>query len=461
MAGSKSVYLSYMGKQQRLVLVVSILASFVGALDGFIVNIALPTISRNLGGGLVVQQWVVDAYLLTLGSLILIAGSLSDLFGRKRVLWFGLVWFGITSLLCAAAPNGTALIIARGLQGIAGALLVPSSLAMIISAFSGAAQSKAIGIWTAWFSIAALTGPLLGGLIISISSWRWIFAINVFPIAITLWLMRSLEQPERVKSGVRVDFLGASLCALGLGGSVFALIEQAHYGWASPVIYVPFMLGVLVLAAFIRYESTHINPMLPLSLFKVRNFYVGNVATAAIYGGLSMSTFLIVITLQQVGGYNALESGLALLPVTAIMFLLSSRFGALAGRFGPRFFMASGPMIASIGFLLMLRVQSHVGYVSQLLPGVLLFALGLSMTVAPLTSAILSAIDSKQAGIASAVNNAVSRIAGLIAVAALGLLTGSKLSIDGFHKGIFASAGLLLVGGIISAIGIQNTKKQT
>ena len=446
-----------MTKQQRLVLVISILASFVGALDGFVVNVALPAITNDLGGGLAVQQWIVDAYLLTLGSFILIAGSLSDLFGRKRVLSFGLIWFGIASLLCAAAPNGTFLIIARGLQGVAGALLVPSSLAMIMSTFPGPSQSKAIGTWTAWFSIAAVTGPLLGGLIISITSWRWIFAINSAPIIMTLWLMRGIAQQKQTSSAQRIDLLGAFLCAIGLGGPVFALIEQANYGWGNPIIHVPLAVGLLALVIFIWYEDKFANPMLPLSLFRSRNFSAGNVATVAIYGGLSVATFLIVITLQQVGGYSALQAGLSMLPVTVVMFALSSRFGALAGKYGPRFFMAAGPVIAGAGFLLMLRLQPQVQYVSQLLPGVLLFALGLSMTVAPLTSAVLGAIDSERAGIASAVNNAVSRIAGLLAIAALGIITGKELDITGFHRGMVAAAVLLIAGGIVSAIGIRST----
>jgi len=446
-----------MTKQQRLVLGISILASFVGALDGFIVNIALPAISSDLGGGLAMQQWVLDAYLLTLGSFILIAGSLSDLFGRKRVLSFGLIWFGIASLLCAVAPNGTFLIIARGLQGVAGALLVPSSLAMIMSTFSGSSQSKAIGTWTAWFSMAAVAGPLLGGFIISSASWRWIFAINIAPILLTLWLMRGVAQQRQASTTPKIDFLGAFLCAVGLGAAVFALIEQTNYGWGRPIIYVPLVLGFAALAFFIWYEGKCDDPMLPLSLFRSRNFSAGNVATVAIYGGLSVATFLIVITLQQVGGYSALQAGLSMLPLTVVMFALSFRFGALAGKYGPRFFMTAGPVIAGAGFLLMLSLQPQVNYVSQLLPGLLMFALGLSMTVAPLTSAVLGAIDSERAGIASAVNNAVSRIAGLLAIAALGIITGKELDITGFHRGMVAAAILLIAGGVVSAIGIRNT----
>jgi EmrB/QacA subfamily drug resistance transporter len=444
-----------MTRKQRLVLVISILASFVAFLDSSVVNVALPAISRHLGGGLVTQQWVVDAYLITLGSLILLAGSLSDLFGQKRILVAGLSGFALTSLLCAAAPSSSFLIITRGLQGIAGALLVPSSLALIISSFSGAAQGKAIGSWTAWTGISFIVGPLLGGFLVDVATWRLIFAINLLPIAVCLWLMKSLEQPEHSKS-VRLDVWGAVLCSLGLSGSVFGLIEQPHYGWRSPTILAPLIGGVLLLAEFIWHEARTKMPMLPLSLFSIRNFRVGNIATIAIYGGLSVATFLIVIFLQQIGGYSAFEAGLSLLPVTIIMFLLSPRFGALAGKYGPRVFMALGPMIAGGGFLLMLRVVTHVDYWTQLLPGVLVFAFGLSATVAPLTSAVLGDIESHEAGIASAVNNAIARIAGLITVAMVGVIVGTRINLRGFHHTIIITTVLVMAGGVISALGIHN-----
>jgi len=444
-----------MTRQQRLVLVISVLASFVAFLDSSVVNVALPAISRHLGGGLVTQQWVVDAYLITLGSLILLAGSLSDIFGRKRVLAIGLAGFGLTSVLCTVAPSSNFLIIARGLQGVAGALLVPSSLALIISSFSGAAQGKAIGSWTAWTGISFIIGPLLGGFLVDVATWRLIFAINLLPIAICLWLMKPLEQPEHTKS-VRLDVLGAILCSLGLSGSVFGLIEQPHYGWRSPTILTPLIGGVLLMAVFIWHEARTRMPMLPLSLFNIRNFRLGNIATIAIYGGLSVATFLIVIFLQQVSGYSAFEAGLSLLPVTIIMFLLSPRFGALAGKHGPRAFMALGPVIAGIGFLLMLRVAIHVDYWTQLLPGVLVFAFGLSATVAPLTAAVLGDIDSRQAGIASAVNNAIARIAGLITVAMVGVIVGMRINLSGFHHIIIITAVLVIAGGVISALGIHN-----
>jgi EmrB/QacA subfamily drug resistance transporter len=445
-----------MTRQQRVVLLVSILASSVAFLDGSVTNVALPAIMDELGGGFALQQWVVDAYLITLGSLMLIAGSFSDLFGRKRVLWAGLIGFLVASLLCAAAPTGTFLIVARALQGIAGALLVPSSLAIIISTFSGAAQGKAIGTWTAWTGVSFIIGPLLGGFLVDAGSWRWIFAINVIPIAVTLWLLSKVEGTDRQLSKVVVDVKGAILCAIGLGGPVYALIEQSHYGWSDPVVYVPLAVGLVSFVAFLWHEYHASKPMLPMDLFTVRNFSVGNLATLVIYGGLSIATFLIAVFVQQVGGYTAVEAGLALLPITIIMFLFSSRVGALAGKFGPRWFMALGPIIGGLGFLLLLRVDESVAYWTQLFPGIIIFGLGLSITVAPLTSAILGAIDSERAGIASAVNNAISRIAGLVAIAALGLITGPRLDVDGFHAGMVATAVLLFVGGTVSAIGIQN-----
>jgi EmrB/QacA subfamily drug resistance transporter len=444
-----------MTKPQKLALIVSILASFVAFLDSSVVNVALPAISKDLGGGLATQQWVVDSYLITLGSLILLAGSLSDLFGRKRILNAGLIGFGVTSVLCAIAPNGVVLEIARGLQGAAGALLVPSSLALIISVFKGAAQGKAIGTWTAWTGTAFIAGPLLGGFLVDAASWRLIFAINVLPIAVCLWLMRQLAVPEQTK-GVKLDVIGAVLCSGGLAGSVFGLIEQPHYGWGSPRIYIPLIGGLLALAYFIWHESRSRIAMLPLSLFKVRNFWVGNIATFAIYGGLSIALFSIIIFLQQVSGYTALRAGMALLPVTMIMFFLSSKFGALAGKYGPRLFMAAGPVVAGIGFILMSRVSEHVAYWSQLFPWVLVFGLGLSITVAPLTAAILGDVEERHAGIASAVNNAISRIAGLLTIAAVGVVVGNGITLASFRKLIIATGVLVILGGLISAAGIRN-----
>lgn len=492
-----------MSRQQRLVLVVSILASFVAFMDGAIVNVALPAIQHELGGGLSTQQWIVDAYLLTLGSFILIAGSLSDLLGRKRILTAGLIGFGVASLLCAFAPNSTALIIFRALQGVAGALLVPSSLAIIISTFSGTAQSRAIGTWTAWTGISFIMGPLLGGFLVDMASWRWIFAVNVLPIAITLYLLRRIKIAKDETQKKSVDWTGAVLCALGLAGPVFALIEQPRYGWGDPLIYVPLVAGILIFISFLIYESRSRAPMLPLALFRRRNFSVGNVATLSVYAGLSVATFLIVLFLQQVSGYSALNAGLALLPVTIIMFFLSPRFGALSGRYGPRLFMGIGPLIAGVGFLIIGRLPADLNYWTQLLPGIVVFGIGLSMTVAPLTAAILGDAPPSEAGIASAVNNAVARIAGLLAIAAVGAIVALQFghtldrlcstapssvlsqakqsplvvtppkpyqhdavlrlalkqsSVSAFHAGMDVTAALVMTGGLISLAGIRNPK---
>jgi EmrB/QacA subfamily drug resistance transporter len=495
-----------MTKQQRLVLVVSILASFVAFLDSAIVNVALPAIQRELGGGLSAQQWIVDAYLLTLGSLILIAGSLSDLVGRKKILTLGLWGFGIASLLCALAPSSGLLIVFRGLQGIAGALLVPSSLALIIASFKGPAQGKAIGSWTAWTGISFILGPLVGGILVDSASWRWIFAINILPIVVTLYLLRGVQIAKDKRSKIPVDFVGAILCALGLGGPVYALIEQPHYGWKSSLIYGPLVVGCLLFVSFLLYERRARHPMLPLSLFRRRNFSVGNAATLLVYAGLGASLFLLVLFLQQVSGYSALTAGMASLPVTLILFLLSPRTGALAGKYGPRFFMGFGPIVAGCGLLLMLRLGAQVDYWTHYLPAIIIFGIGLALTVAPLTAAILGDVTPAQAGIASAVNNAVSRVAGLLAIAAVGAVVAAQFSsvveskstylsaspsvitaarqsslqitppvpyqhdpafrqvlsdasVSAFHAGIVTISGLLIAGGAISLVGIRNPAK--
>lgn len=443
----------------RLVLIIAILASFVAFLDGSVVSVALPAISREFGGGLLIQQWVNDAYLISLGTLILAAGSFSDIFGRKKILTIGLVGFLITSVLCAVAINGEMLIISRGLQGIAGALLVPSSLALIISSFSGKAQAKAIGQWTSWTGIAFIIGPLVGGLMVDLLSWRLVFAINVIPIVISLLLLKRLEI-EDSKTKSRIDTQGIILGAIGLGSLVYALIEQGNYGWNNPLIWGTFIVGVVAMSSFILHERRTKEPMLPLELFHVRNFSVGNLATFFIYAALALQGFLIVIFLQQVAGYPATLAGLVSLPITILMFFLSSRFGVLSGKYGPRIFMAIGPIIAGLGTIYMLFVTVPTIYWTQLLPGIILFGLGLSITVAPLTSAILGSIKSSQAGIGSAINNAVARIAGLLSVAVIGLFIGTTMSLGGFHIGIVLCSILLIAGGVISAFGIQNLKQE-
>jgi EmrB/QacA subfamily drug resistance transporter len=454
---------------QRLTLLAAILGSAVATIDGTIVNVALPAIERDLGGGLSAQQWISNAYLLALGSLILIGGSLGDIYGERRVFSIGVAAFGVLSLVCAVAPTIGVLIVARGLQGAAGALVTPSSLAIIVMAFGPKERGAAIGSWTAWGAIASVAGPLAGGVIIDQVSWRWIFALNVPLVLVALALiLRAVPKTERVR-GRHVDVRGAALCVLGLGGFVFALIEQPHYGWASPAIFVPLIGGVISFAAFIAYERHTAEPMLELELFTHRNFAVGNAETLCMYAGLAILFFFLAVFLQEAAGYSALEAGLTTLPVTLVTFVLSKRFGALADRLGPRLFMGGGPLVSAAGILLMLRVDTHPSYWSDLLPGLLVFALGLSMTVAPLTATVLADADERDAGIASAVNNAVARVAGLIGVSVIGVVVAGSLvgdtfaanseSVRAFHMALGICAGLVAAGGIAGALGIVNPKR--
>ncbi|WP_144630111.1 MFS transporter [Arthrobacter woluwensis] len=445
---------------QRLILWITILASFVSFLDGSVINVALPAIDREFGGGLATQQWVVDAYLITLGALILLAGSLSDVLGRILILRIGLIGFGVTSLVCAFAPTAEVLIVGRGFQGAAAALLVPSSLALITANFSGPDRAKAIGHWTAGTTVAFIAGPILGGVLVDTVGWRSVFWINVLPIAVTLYLLAVLGMKDTRAQGVRIDYAGAVLCVLGLGGPVYALIEQGNLGWGSPGIWIPFVVGVLCLVGFLWRQATAKQPLMPLSLFTVRNFGVGNIATTFIYAALSIGGLIVVLFLQQVAGFPATFAALATLPISILNIALSSWFGSLAGRFGPRWFMALGPILGGAGYLLMVTTRMPVDYWTQLLPGILLFGVGLSVTVAPLTAAILGSVSEEQSGIGSAVNNAVARVAGLVGVAVLGLIVGPTLDLDGFHRVLLVTALLLVVGGLVSAVGIRNPPVQ-
>ncbi|MFL5839815.1 MAG: MFS transporter [Thermoleophilaceae bacterium] len=487
---------------KRMTLVTCILASIVVFLDGSVVNVALPALREDLNAGLATQQWVVEAYLLTLGALILAGGSYADIRGRKHALMLGVFLFAATSLVCAIAPNSAVLVGARALQGVAGAVLVPASLALLTATYDDETErGAAVGSWTAWTGVAFIIGPLAGGTIVDAISWRGVFAINVPIAAVTLWLAnRYVTESRDPEAAGSVDVQAALLSVVWLGGAVLALIEQPDHGWGDPLVWGPLLAAAIALPAFLWREAHCPHPMLPLHLFKIRNFSAVNLATFAIYGGLGAFTFFLVIYLQQIAGYSAFQAGVALVPVTAVMFALSRRFGALSMRIGPRLPMTFGPLVGAAGLFLLSRVDANPDYLTDILPGVLLFALGLSATVAPLTATALSSVGSQHAGIASGVNNAVARIAGLVAIAVVGAVVSSSFSsklddklpptafdqaekqplvtdvpkqvppgqrasarvlltdagVSAFGDGLVVSAVLVAAGGVISAVGVRN-----
>jgi EmrB/QacA subfamily drug resistance transporter len=410
-----------MSRQQRLTLVATILGSTVVFLDSTVVNIALPAISDDLDAGLAGQQWVVEAYMLTMVSLLLVGGSLGDQFGRRRMFVAGLLAFGATSALCAISPSDEFLVAARALQGVAGALLVPGSLAIVAATFEGAERGRAVGTWTAWTGIATVLGPAGGGALIGLLSWRAIFWVNLPLIAATVALTLHAVEESRDPDAFRgVDRIGIGLSAAGLGGPVFALIEQPTHGWSDPMVWLPLLGGVACFALFLLYEARARQPMLDLALFRIRNFAVANLTTLAAYAGLIGGLFFVGLYLQQVVGYTPLEAGLATTPISLLLFVLSPRFGRLASGTGPRLPMTAGPIVGGAGLLLMLRVGTDADYVADVLPAIVVFGLGLAATVAPLTATVLDSVEERRVGIASGVNNGVSRVAGLLAIAVLG-----------------------------------------
>ncbi len=446
------------GGTGRVILTVAILASFVAFLDGTVTNVALPAIARELGGGLTTQQWVVDAYLVTLGALILLAGSLSDAWGRVRMLRIGLVLFGAASLAIAAAPSAPWLIAWRAVQGAGGALLVPSSLALITAHFDGERRSRAIGIWTGATTAAMLIGPVLGGVFVDLASWRWAFLINVVPIGATLVLLARPGMPRDARTASRVDLFGGALSTVGLGATVFALIAEPALGWGSALVWAPLTAGIGLLALFVARQWRVPDPVMPLDLFRSRNFSAGNLATLFVYAALGLNGLVVAVYLQQGAGLSATAAGLALLPSTILMILFSARAGRWAGRRGPRAFMTAGPMVMAAGALLLLSVREDFDYATQVLQSVVVFGAGLTLTVAPLTSAVLGAVPAERSGVASAINNAVARVAGLIAIAVLGTLVAGTLDLDGFHRAAVVCAVLLVLGAVASWTGIRNPR---
>jgi EmrB/QacA subfamily drug resistance transporter len=443
--------LRYASPAGRWVLVATVGGSALAAIDATVVGIALPAIGRELDAELATLQWIVTAYTLTLAGLLLIAGALGDRYGRRRVFVIGVIWFAVASLLCGAAPSAEVLVAARALQGVGAALLTPGSLAILEASFRPEDRSRAIGAWSGLGGVATAVGPFLGGWLIEAVSWRLIFAINL-PVAVAVILLARRFVPESrdPQASGRVDVAGGVLATMGLVGLTYGLIEGAGRGWGGPVVVVPLVVGAGLLAAFLVRESRARSPILPLAMFASRRFTATNVVTFVVYGALGGALFLLPMQLQQVAGYSALAAGTALLPLTLIMLALSARSGALAARIGPRPQLTAGPILVGIGLALFTRIGPADGpgraYMTEVLPAVVALGLGLAVTVAPLTATVLAAVPSRQAGVASAVNNDVARVAGLIAVAVLpgaaGITGAAYLDPARFSAG-FATASMI------------------
>ena len=449
----------------RWVLLATVLGSAVASIDATVVGIALPAIGRDFHVGLAALQWVVTAYTMTLAGLLLLAGSLGDKYGRKKVFLVGVIWFAIASLLCSVAPDATFLILARALQGVGAALLTPGSLAILEAVFRPGDRGKAIGAWSGFAGVGTAIGPFIGGWLVQAVSWRLIFVINLpvaaLVVAVTLRHVPESRDPEATGP---IDVRGGTLVTLGLIGLTYGLIEGPGGHWTRPPVLAALLGGIALLGAFVWQERRMAAPMLPLSLFASTQFTAANLITFVVYGGIGGALFLLPIELQQVSGYTALQAGISLLPVTVITLALSQRSGALAARIGPRLQMTAGPVLVGIGLALFARISGSGDYLTEVLPAVVVFGFGLAVTVAPLTSTVLAAAPAERAGIASAVNNDVARAAALIAVALLpaaGGITGDAyrhpdLFSSGFHTASLISAGLCVAGGVLAFFTIRN-----
>jgi EmrB/QacA subfamily drug resistance transporter len=447
----------------RALLAAAVLGSGMAMLDGTVVNVALRRIGKDLDASLAQLQWVTNGYLLALASLILLGGSLGDRYGRRRVFVIGVVWFTISSLLCAIALNPNELIAARVLQGVGGALLTPGSLAMLEASFRPEDRSRAIGAWTGLGGIAAAAGPLVGGSLVQYANWRWVFLLNLPLAAVTVMVaLRWVPETRDSESSPHFDLLGATLGVVGLAGITFALIEAGAL--STPLVLLAAALGVLAMVAFVFAERAEKMPMLPVGLFGSRQFSAANAMTFLVYAALGAIIFFLVIQLQTVVGYGPLRAGVATLPLTIVMLLLAARGGALAARIGPRLPMSLGPVVTAGGIALLAGVDSHATYWVDVFPGLTIFALGLALLVAPLTATVLGAAPDRYAGIASGVNNAVARGGSLLAVAALPFAVG--LSGDdynrpavfslGYERAMWICVALLVAGGAISFALIRN-----
>ncbi len=460
-AGTPAIPLA--SPQGRWLLFATVLASGMALLDGTVVNVALARIGAEFDAGFAGLQWTLNGYALTLASFILLGGSLGDRLGRRRIFVIGTVWFATASLLCGIAPNVELLVAARALQGVGGALLTPGSLAIISSSLRQQDRSRAIGAWSGLGGIAAAIGPFVGGYLIDVWSWRLVFLINL-PLAVLVVLVAVKHVPETVdpQASPQLDISGAVLGAAGLAGLTYALIAAGDAGWSAATLGSG-AAGVACLVAFVLAERRSRHPLVPLDLFASTQFTAANVVTFTVYGAMGGLFFLLVLDLQVVAGFSPLLAGSALLPLTILMLLLSARAGAVSQRIGPRLPMTVGPLVCALGVLLMLRIGPDASYLFDVLPAVSVFGLGLSATVAPLTATVLASAEDRHAGVASGVNNAVARAAGLLAVAVLPAVAGLSgadyerpdVFASGFTTVLWVVAGLLAFGGALSALTID------
>lgn len=440
----------------KRVMVVAVMVSMVAFLDSTVINLALPAIGHELGGGLTLQQWVIDGYLLAMATAILPGGSISDLFGRIPVMRFGLLAFGAGSVLAAMSTSPAMLITARLIQGLGAAFLVPGSLALINAVFDKAHQPAAIGVWTGWTGTAFALGPLLGGMCVDFAGWRWLFVLSALPMALgyalTFWLC-----PMQGRShGASVDILGVSLSAVGLSSTAFALINSPHLGWTDPMVVAPSVIGIAALAGFVSWQHRSRCPMLPLQLFTSRNFVAANLVTAFVYGALTLSSLAVALYTQEVGGYSATAAGLTTLPIPVLSFLLARHVGRIAGRVGPRTFLIAGPGVAGLGLLLISLRPNGFQAMTHLVPGMIVLGIGLASTITPLVSVALASVPTEYSGLASAVNNGVSRLAALLSIGSLGLISAGVASATGMMSALEVSAALFAVGALCAALLLVN-----
>jgi EmrB/QacA subfamily drug resistance transporter len=450
------------------VLLATVLGSGLAAIDATVVGIALPVIGRDFHTGLTSLQWIVTGYTLTLAGLLLVGGALGDRYGRRRVFVVGVLWFALASLLCGLAPNADVLIAARALQGCGAALLTPSSLAIIQATYVPEDRARAIGAWSGLGGVAVAAGPFLGGWLIGGVSWRYIFLINLPLAAAVTWVcLRHVPETRDATATGRIDVAGGLLITLSLVGLSFGLTEGARLGWTSPSVAGGLVAGVALLIGFVVRQRRAPHPLLPLGLFANRQFSATNAVTFIVYGALGAVLFLLPIQLQQVSGYSPLASGTALLPVTLIMLLLSARSGALASRIGPRPQMVIGPIVVGAGIALLSRIGPGGNYLTEVLPAVAMFGLGLATTVAPLTATALGSVPTARSGVASAVNNDVARAAGLIAIAILPAAAGiGELTYlyptafaAGFRMACYIAAASCVLGGLLAAVTIGRAER--